>query len=219
MEGKAYIRKIPLAGNKEQYGHIKIDNVNHGRSRPPSYPINNGNNFSKQSATNNPQVINILPPKKVGIAGSILVREKDFDKEKYKINVTDKCDGSNAKAESSIHLIGQTNSPKDRIGVGKPSNVAISSEILKAVNQLDYFDKNRCRQKEVNPKFSSKPNLDGRGDGNESFSPCKHYTVLVKRAILKFQRGDILKNVAQSESLIIIILDSKVLGIETRGKR
>ena len=49
LEGKAYIRQIPLAGIKGQYGNLKIYNANHGRSRSLSYPVNNGNIISKQS--------------------------------------------------------------------------------------------------------------------------------------------------------------------------
>ena len=80
-----------------------------------------------------------------------------------------KYDGAKVKTESSILLIGQPNSPKDRIGIVKSSSVDISIEILKEFDQLDPFDKDRCRQKEVNHYFPSKPELDGRGDGNESF--------------------------------------------------
>ena len=59
-----------------------------------------------------------MPPKKVGIAGFILVSEKDIDKDKYKINVIDKSDGAKVKTESSIHFIGQPNSPKDGEKIG-----------------------------------------------------------------------------------------------------
>ena len=157
----------------EQDRHLKIDNVNqdnvnHGRSRPPSYPVNNGNFFSKQSATNNLKVINTLTQKKVGISGSTLDRGKDIDKDKNKINVIEKSDGAKDKTESSIHLIGQPNSPKDRIGIVKPSSVDISIKILKDFDQLEPFDKDRCRQNEVNPNFYT-PQLDGRGDEKKSF--------------------------------------------------
>ena len=122
----------------------------------------------QQSTTNNLKVINTLPPKKVGIAGSTLVRGKDIDTDEYKTNVIDKSDGAKVKTENSIHFIGQTNSPTDRIGIIKPSSVDISTE-LKGFDQLDHFNKDSYRQKEVHLNFSSKPQLDGRGDEYESF--------------------------------------------------
>ena len=152
---------------KEQERHLKIDNVNHGRSRPPSYAVTNGTIFSKQSATNNIKVTNTSTQKKVGITGFTLVSEKDIDNDKYKINATDKSDGAKDKTESSILFIGNPNSPKDRTGIVKSSSAAISTEILQEIDQLKFFNKDRWRQEEVNPNSPRKPQLDGRKDGSE----------------------------------------------------
>jgi len=219
MEEKAYIRKIPLAGSKGQYGHLKIDKVNHGRSRPPSYPVNNGNIFSKQSATNNLKVINTLPPKKVGIAGSILVSEKDIDKDKYKINVIDKSDGAKVKTESSIHFIGQPNSPKDgdKNGLGNQMQPVYKVEIekkpfrrkgpLNTLASSPLFLKRMSKVAAIGEKqevkvFRSSIQMNQIERKNQLLETVSNSNKCVDHSHLKTKKAIVLQNLRENNSLV-----------------